>query len=198
MKRKLIRDIRHDEFIQATLKATYAKGFHAVTMSEIARQVGATAASINYYFGSKEQLMVATMRHLLIMLSQAHRTRLATAQTPKDRLRALIEANFDEALFTPEHCSFWVQFWAAAPYSDSLARLQRINQARVASHFRHELKQLAPAHIRRAIERMLQSYMDGVWLNVAQNKRPITAAHARQESRALLDLVLSQAHSPRG
>ena len=51
MNRKKIRDIRHEEFIVATLEATHKRGFHSVTMSEIAAEIGATAASINYYFG---------------------------------------------------------------------------------------------------------------------------------------------------
>jgi AcrR family transcriptional regulator len=68
MTRKKIRDIRHEEFIVAALEATHKRGFHAVTMSEIAAELGATAASINYYFGSKDQLMFETMRHLLRIL----------------------------------------------------------------------------------------------------------------------------------
>ena len=84
MNRKKIRDIRHEEFIVATLEATHKRGFHSVTMSEIAAEIGATAASINYYFGSKEQLMFETMRHLLRILNATHTQYLEiTLWTPK-------------------------------------------------------------------------------------------------------------------
>ncbi|MBT4872542.1 MAG: transcriptional regulator BetI, partial [Marinovum sp.] len=136
MQRVKIRVIRNAEFIEATLQAVHKHGLGAVTMSEIAQQTGATAASINYYFGSKERLMEATMRHLLGLLRTAVVRNLTAADTPLDRLYATLDANFDDHLFTAEKCSVWVQFWSAAPYAPALARLQRLNRARVASHFR--------------------------------------------------------------
>ncbi|MBR9766929.1 MAG: transcriptional regulator BetI [Paracoccaceae bacterium] len=191
MTRKKIRDIRHEEFIVAALEATHKRGFHAVTMSEIAAEIGATAASINYYFGSKDQLMFETMRHLLRILGATHKQYLDVALDPKDRLRAIFDAHFDPRFFTPQHCSFWVQFWSAAPYSAHLERLHRINQSRVKSHFRAELAPLVPAPFRETMRRILQSYLDGVWLSVAQADRGIDPRHARQEAGALIELVLS-------
>ena len=91
MKRTRIRDIRNQEFISATLSATFERGFHAVTMADIARKLGATAASINYYFGSKDRLMAETMTHLLGLLRQEHVMALSQAHTPKERLRAIVE-----------------------------------------------------------------------------------------------------------
>lgn len=190
MKRTRIRDIRHQEFIQAALGATHVRGFHAVTMADITAQVGATAASINYYFGSKERLMHDTMLFLLGLLRDENIRALSHATTPKERLRAIVEANFSDTLFTPEHCGFWVQFWSAAPYSPNLARLQNINRSRVRSHFRHELRHLTPPHTRETIRRLIQSYMDGVWVAVAQGERKVDPAHARQEARAMIDMVL--------
>ncbi len=106
MTRKKIRDIRHEEFIVAALEATHKRGFHAVTMSEIAAELGATAASINYYFGSKDQLMFETMRHLLRILGVTHKQYLDVALDPKDRLRAIFDAHFDPRFFTPNIAVF--------------------------------------------------------------------------------------------
>ena len=172
MTRKKIRDIRHEEFIVAALEATHKRGFHAVTMSEIAAEIGATAASINYYFGSKDQLMFETMRHLLRILGATHKQYLDVALDPKDRLRAIFDAHFDPRFFTPQHCSFWVQFWSAAPYSAHLEQLHRINQSRVKSHFRAELAALVPAPFRETMRRILQSYLDGVWRRGSGRSRP--------------------------
>ena len=52
-------------------------------MSEIAAEIGATAASINYYFGSKDQLMFETMRHLLRILGVTHKQYLDVALLPR-------------------------------------------------------------------------------------------------------------------
>lgn len=162
-------------------------------MAEIAAEAGASAASINYYFGSKERLMEATMRRMLTLLKDAQLERYATAKTPLDRLMAVIDANFSDRLFTLEQCTIWMQFWANAPYVESLSRLHRINRARVTSHFRAELRSLLPDDRREIVREALQSYMDGVWLEAAQANAPLDPAAARAEARRFTRLMLDNA-----
>ncbi len=190
MGRKRIRDIRNEELIEATIVAVHRHGYSVVTMAEIAREADASAASINYYFGSKEGLMEATMRHLLTKLRHAMIAGYAKAETPKERLYAVMDANFDDALFTVEQCSIWMQFWANAPYSTRLSRLHRINRARVRSHFLAELRQLLPAEQVGPARLALQSYMDGVWLEAAQSDEPVKPQDARNAAHQVLDLVV--------
>ncbi len=190
MKRRRIRDIRNDELIDATMRAVHEKGYALVTMAEIAAEAGASAASINYYFGSKDRLMEATMIRLLSVLKASTIERLAPAKTPRDRLMAVLEANFDARLFTVEKSSIWMQFWANAPYYPTLSRLHRINRRRVQSHFRAELRHLVPSEQRETVREALQSYMDGVWLEAAQAAQPLDSAKAQAEARRFAALLL--------
>ncbi|MBO9473616.1 MULTISPECIES: choline-binding transcriptional repressor BetI [unclassified Shimia] len=190
MSRTRIRDIRHEELINATMTAVHKRGYAVVTMAEIAAEAGASAASINYYFGSKEKLMEATMRRLLSLLKDAMLERYATAKTPHDRLMAVIDANFSDRLYTNEQCSMWMQFWANAPYAPALQRLHRINRARVTAHFRAELRALVPDARRETMREALQCYMDGVWLEAAQTETPLDPAQARKEAREVTNLML--------
>lgn len=191
MGRKRIRDIRNEELIEATIVAVHKRGYSVVTMAEIAQEAGASAASINYYFGSKEGLMEATMRHLLRKLRTAMIAGYSAAQTPKERLYAVMDANFSDALFTVPQCSIWMQFWANAPYSPRLARLHRINRTRVRSHVRAELTNLLPVDRVETARSALQCYMDGVWLEAAQSERSVDAQAARRAAHRVVDLTLS-------
>ncbi len=191
MGRKRIRDIRNEELIAATIVAVHKRGYSVVTMAEIAREAGASAASINYYFGSKEGLMEATMRHLLRKLRTAMIDGYSAAKTPKERLYAVMDANFSDGLFTVPQCSLWMQFWANAPYSPRLARLHRINRTRVRSHVRAELANLLPAERIETARSALQCYMDGVWLEAAQSDRSVDAKAARHAAHRVVDLSLS-------
>lgn len=173
MKRKRIRDIRYGELIDATILAVHRKGFADVTMAEIAAEAGAATASISYYFGSKDRLLEATMRRLLSLLREGLVERLRGADGPMERLIAIVEANFDDRVFTVEQCSVWIQFWAVAPYRDGLARLHRINRRRVRSHMRAELGALLPRDTSETARAALQNYMDGVWLEAAQAGAPL-------------------------
>ncbi|NIZ60122.1 transcriptional regulator BetI [Sedimentitalea sp. CY04] len=191
MSRKRIRDIRNEELIEATIVAVHRHGYGVVTMADIAREAGASAASINYYFGSKEGLMEATMRHLLCKLRAAMIAGYSKASTPTDRLYVVMDANFSDQLFTVEQCSIWMQFWASAPYSPHLARLHRVNRSRVRSHFRAELRRLLPADGVETARQALQNYMDGAWLQAALAEDQLDAEQARLAARRVVDLVLS-------
>ncbi|ATG43964.1 transcriptional regulator BetI [Phaeobacter sp. BS52] len=191
MGRKRIRDIRNEELIEATIVAVHRRGYGVVTMAEIAKEAGASAASINYYFGSKEGLMEATMRHLLNKLREAMIRGYATANSPKERLYAVMDANFDDDLFSVAQCSLWMQFWASAPYSPRLSRLHRINRSRVRSHFLAELNGLLPQDRVETARHALQCYMDGVWLQAAQSETPLDSAQARRAAHRVVDLALN-------
>mgnify|MGYP000135279633 CR=1 FL=1 len=191
MGRKRIRDIRNEELIEATIVAVHKSGYSVVTMAEIAQEAGASAASINYYFGSKEGLMEATMRHLLRKLRQAMIEGYARARTPKERLYAVMDANFADDLYTVPQCSIWMQFWANAAYSQRLSRLHRINRSRVRSHVRAELANLLPADQVETARSALQCYMDGVWLEAAQTDRRLDPERARAAAHRVVDLTLS-------
>ncbi|MEM8536300.1 MAG: transcriptional regulator BetI [Pseudomonadota bacterium] len=195
MSRVRIRDIRNEELIEAAIAATYAEGFASVTMSDIARRAGTTAASINYYFGSKDKLMEAAMRRLLSILRTALLTRLKTAKTPQDRLFAVVGANFDEALFTEAQCSFWMQFWSNAPYVPRLARLHRINRSRVQSHINAELKKLVAPDMRAPLLNAIQAYMDGVWIEAAQKAAPTDPVKAQHNAQQALMALINGARA---
>jgi TetR/AcrR family transcriptional repressor of bet genes len=185
-----IRDIRNEELTAAAIRAVHRHGYAQVTMNDIALEAKASAASINYYFGSKEKLMEATMRRLLGLLRSATVDRLAAADTPRARLAALVEANFDDRLFVPAQCSLWVQFWSNAPYSAPLARLQRINRGRVQSHLQAELRQLVAGSEVSSVTATLQAYMDGVWLEAAQSGACDAQAARREAALVLRRLVM--------
>jgi len=192
MARKRIRDIRNDELIAATIDAVHQLGFANITLSDIARKADISPASINYYFGSKDQLLAATMLQLLSKLHAATLARLEKANDPESRLMAIVEANFDDALFTVQQCSVWVQFWSAAPYSTTLARLHRINRCRVRSNIRGELHKIAPEASRETVRRAIQAYMDGLWVQAAQSNRAVDAEASRIEARRFTELLLKQ------
>ena len=52
------------DLIRATVEAISRHGLSALTSAKIASTAGHTAASINFHFGSKEALLLATMREV--------------------------------------------------------------------------------------------------------------------------------------
>ena len=60
--------LRRKALVDATLRAIGQHGSLDVTMSDIAREAGVSPALAHHYFGSKQQLLVATIRSLLTRL----------------------------------------------------------------------------------------------------------------------------------
>lgn len=189
--RRRIRDIRRDELIAATITAIHRHGFAAVTVSQIAEIADASVGSISYYFGGKDRLLEGAMRRLLTILRECTVDGQRAAATPRARLEAVVLANFDPRLFTKAQCSVWMQFWAFAPYTPRLARLHRINRARVSSNVRAELDALVRSADIDNAQRSLQAYMDGVWLEASQGDGPVDASHAQTAAAAFLVTLLA-------
>ena len=109
--------------------------------------------------------MFETMRHLLRILGATHKQHLEVALDPKDRLRAIFDAHFDPS-FSHLNIVVFGFNWSAA-LSAHLERLHRINQSRL-NTFPRGTCPLVPPPFRETLRRILQSYLDGVWLSVAQ------------------------------
>lgn len=190
MGRQNIKAIRQAELIEAVIATIHTHGFAALTVNHIAKEAQTSTGSIHYYFGGKEALLEATMRHLLSTLRDAVLQRLDGQTNSEQRLAAIVSGNFDKTLFTNQSCSVWMQFWAYAPYSPKLARLHRLNKSRVRSNLRAELKQLMPAQSVETARTAIQSYMDGIWLHAAQPDAVADADVAQADATLFLRLLL--------
>ena len=80
--------------IDATISAIGERGSLDVTMSDIAGRAGVSSALAHHYFGAKDDLLQATMRHLLADLGRDAVAALARRDTPRERVSAVIAVNF--------------------------------------------------------------------------------------------------------
>ncbi len=178
MARVKMQDIRRQELIDATVQTLYKKGFTELTVNEISKEAGISGGNIHYYFGGKDELLEATMRSFLATLRAVCVARLANTTTARERLDAVVLSNFDAAFFQPQTVAAWTQFWAQAPYSETLHRLQKINSARVHSNILQAFRQIVPAANAHDATNMVKIIMDGIWLRCAQEPNFMDAAQA--------------------
>src|SRR3954464_1767313 len=90
---------RRRALIDATISAIGDRGSLDVTMSDIAGRAGVSSALAHHYFGAKEDLLEATMRHLLADLGRDMVAALGRAPTPRARISAVIRVNFSVGQF---------------------------------------------------------------------------------------------------
>lgn len=158
---------RRRSLIDATVDAIHERGYSDVTMAQIAKRAGVSGGLVHHYFGSKDQLLAATMRHLLTELGRAIRDGLARAETPRERITAIISGNFAVDQFKPAVIAAWLAFYVQSRTTDSNNRLLRIYAARLASNLTHNLRAFMPQPDARRVAEGTASMIDGVWIRQA-------------------------------
>ncbi|CUX80167.1 MAG: transcriptional repressor BetI [Roseibaca calidilacus] len=134
--------IRRDALIKAAIVEIGQAGSLDVTVSRIAKRAGMSSALAHHYFGSKEAMFLAAMRHVLSVYGAEIRGALVACDTPRDRLRALVRVSFTGSNFRREVVAAWLNFYVLAQRQDDAARLLRIYQARLRSNLRDALRPL--------------------------------------------------------
>jgi len=156
--------VRRQALISAVIDAIHDRGLGQVTMGEIARRAGVSAGLAHHYFGNKNQLLIATMRHLLSELGDEIQLRLVKAETPAERIRAIVEGNFSACQFRPAVISAWLAFYVEAQTDPEARRLLRVYQRRLESNLLHALQDLVSREQSAEIAEMAASLIDGVWI----------------------------------
>ena len=156
--------IRRAALIDATIAEIGAAGSLDVTVSKIAKRAGVSSGLAHHYFGGKDDILLAAMRHVLKIYGAEVTQRLKQASTPRDRLTAIIEGSFAPSNFGADTISAWLNFYVLALSSDDARRLHRVYAMRLRSNLRHALRPLANDRAAVLADRMAEM-IDGVYLN---------------------------------
>ncbi len=183
--------IRRRALVQAAIEEIGAAGSLDVPVSRIAKRAGMSSALAHHYFGSKEDIFLAAMGHILGLYGVEVRRRLALADGSRARLEAVISAGFAPVNFRHETVSAWLSFYVLAQTSAKANRLLRIYHRRLHSNLVHDLRPLAGPAAEGIAER-LAGLIDGLYLHAALNPRT-TAAIANGHALQALDNELRTA-----
>lgn len=184
--------IRRSALVEATIHEVGARGTLDVTVSQIAKRAGMSSALAHHYFGGKEQIFTAAMRHILALFGAEVRGALSMARDPHERVEAILRANFSQTQFRPETVAAWLNFYVQALKSEEAARLLNIYQRRLRSNLHHAIRQVAEEPDARMITRGLAAMIDGLYLRQALRNDPIEANTAIDVMLHYLDSALAR------
>jgi len=91
-----------EKILQATWELIQAEGIESITARKIASQAGTNLALVNYYFGSKEQLINEVVKQRLQAFREAFEVLDETTLAPMARLRRFLLSYSDVLLKNPE------------------------------------------------------------------------------------------------
>ncbi|MGR3462726.1 MAG: transcriptional regulator BetI [Roseovarius sp.] len=183
--------IRRGALVEATIHEIGARGALDVTVAQIARRAGMSSALAHHYFGSKEALFAAAMRHVLSLYGAEVRGALSMARTPRQRVEAIIRASFTPAQFRPEMVAAWLNFYVQAQRSDAARRLLHVYQRRLRSNLYHAFRQV-PGCDAATLTRGCAAMIDGLYLRQSLGEGGVAPAAAIDVLLRYLDTSLPQ------
>ena len=167
--------IRKAALINAAIAEIGRAGSLDVTVAQIARAAGMSPALAHHYFGSKEQIFLAAMRHILATYGKSVRKTLP-GNGPRGRLDAILNASFAPLNFRREVISAWLNFYALALLNKEAERLLRVYHCRLRSNLIVALEPLTDHPAR--IAETLGALIDGVYLRAVLTRGPTDGAAA--------------------
>ncbi|TNC51861.1 transcriptional regulator BetI [Rubellimicrobium rubrum] len=183
MPRHAAEPIRRAAIVKATIQEVARAGSLEVTVAQIAARAGVSSALAHHYFGSKEAIFVAAMRHVLTLFGAEVRGALATADSPRSRIEAIVRASFSAGSFRREVIAAWLNFYVQAQTTPEARRLLSLYRKRLHSNLVHSLKPLVGDRAGEVAEGV-GALIDGVYLRQA-------LAGTTPDRRAAADLVLN-------
>jgi phenylpropionate dioxygenase-like ring-hydroxylating dioxygenase large terminal subunit/AcrR family transcriptional regulator len=191
-KTTVVKEARQRQLIEATIAVICRNGYSNTTLAQVAGDAGLSPGIVNFYFKSKEQLLVATLEYLADEYERVRSdTMVAAGESPAAALLAMIEADFHPEVCTHEKMVVWYAFSAemqAQPsYYDLLSKLE----ARYFDQTRDLVARLVAEGGYRGIDSTvvatgLNAMIDGFWYDLLVDPVGFDRGRAKQACRLFL------------
>lgn len=162
--------IRKAALVNATIVEIGRTGSLDVTVGQIAKRAGMSTALAHHYFGGKEAMFLAAMRHVLSLYGAEVRGALAVSVGDEARLHAIVRASFSPANFRREVVGAWLNFYVLAQTVPEARRLLAVYQRRLHSNLMACLRPLVGLRADE-VARGLGALIDGVYVREALSGR---------------------------
>jgi len=170
--------IRRKALIEAAIEVIGARGNLGVTMSQIAKSAGVSPALAHHYFGGKDQLFLAAMRHLLNDYAGGVSAVLRAAGEPRQRITGVIQQSFRVDQFEPAIVAAWLAFYVLAQSDRDARRLLGVYARRLNSNLVDALTRIIPRHDALRVAEGIAALIDGLYIRRALKDGPPDPASA--------------------
>jgi TetR/AcrR family transcriptional repressor of bet genes len=185
-------DQRREEIAHVACQVVARYGFEQATVARIARAAGYTTGMVAHYYESKQDIILAALRLILLRIEERLTRERASSQTAL--LEVLSEAlAVDAQRFT--ECAFWMAFWGQVSADKKLRRLNawvhRQYMRLFARCFAEHWPEWAawPAPVRDQVLRSVVTFINGLTASAVTSPGDWPAGRQSEQLRLQLDLL---------
>jgi TetR/AcrR family transcriptional repressor of bet genes len=187
MARDAIKEVRREQLIVATIDCIARKGFSELTLAEVAESAKLSTGIVNFYFKTKDALLLATLAHMVGEYRRTWRANVEAAPpTPAAKITAMLESDFQRLVANRKTVTVWYAFWGETRWRpDFMAVCQELNREfqNTAAAFFAQLGVVDPMLISKGFSAM----SDGLWLDMLINPKETDREVARRVVRRFLN-----------
>ena len=183
---------RREQIALAACQVVAQHGFEQATVVRIARASGYTTGMLAHYYESKQDIILAALRLMLLRIEQ--RLTRERGNDEADLLAVLSEAlALDDQRFA--ECAFWMAFWGQVSADKKLRRLNiwvhreylRLFERCLQTHWPEW--QAWPPAVRDQVLRSVMTFMNGLTAGAVTSPRDWPAAKQVEQLQLQLQLL---------
>jgi AcrR family transcriptional regulator len=192
--------VRRDEIAQVACQVVAEYGFERATVARIARAAGYTTGMVAHYFDSKQEIILAALRLMLMRIEQRLTRERCSGEA--NLVSVLSEAlPLDAARFT--ECAFWMAFWGQVSADPKLKRLNVWVHRAYSRLFARCLKERWPEWsswpepVREQVLGSVMTFINGLTASAVTSPRDWPAGRQTDQLRLQLTLLKDWANPAR-
>jgi TetR/AcrR family transcriptional repressor of bet genes len=192
MSRDALKEARRVQLMEATIDCIAARGFSDLTLADVAKTAGLSVGIVNFYFKSKDQLLIETLRHLVDDYVQQTNENIRNAgQSAAAQLDAAIDSDFHRTIANRKRVTVWYAFWGEARWRPEFLK----TCGELSDRFHAETRELFARVIAEGgyqdldpdlVARGFDAMIDGLWLDMLINPKSVDRDGAKKVLRAWL------------
>jgi TetR/AcrR family transcriptional repressor of bet genes len=193
-KAEAVKEIRRKQLIDATIRAIGRYGYASTTLTHVAGEAGLSPGIVNFYFKSKDQLLLATLEQIVEEYSAFWQQALSKGKVaPAAGLEAMIEADFHPSVCNPEKIQIWYAFWAEAgnnpAYQGLVQRLEADYISQTVELCSRIIGEGGYGIDARTVAIGLNAMIDGLWFDCLMEPKAFNRSDAKRVCRSYLAAV---------
>ncbi|CAN7639840.1 transcriptional regulator BetI [Rhizobium sp. LjRoot254] len=192
MKLTRLSDIRRKELRRAAVIVMRREGAAGTTLEKVAIEAGASKGILLHYFRNKQELFEQAMREANLALRNRVAERMKRAETPFQRLWAVIDENLGENAYKAPNGHAWLSLCAEAPREPQLARIQKVIHARMHSNLMSGLVPLMGKPDAKRLALSLSALIDGLWVKLGIGDTTVSSRMALDMAYRFLEVSLPE------
>ncbi len=191
-----IKHLRREQLIEATIDTIAKHGFRKTTLSQVAMRAKLSQGIVNFYFETKDGLLLETLKYLAEEYEASWKRAVAACgPDPVAALDAIIETDLGREVCNRRKVSVWVAFWGESQSQPQFRRLC----SKLSDEYLAQTRELISRIIDHggyhqldadAISHGLNAMINGLWLDLMFDPRHFDREAAKRACRSYLASVL--------